>query len=264
MNTLRRLSINAGWLASLILAGSLMTGCSVREGWSDTGASPLTVPTSSVAYETSAAQAKSGAGTLTKQTENQEFYLNDGHIGWKIEAQADKDSEIENTLYRTENGGAVWQQINDSQAGSLPSGLIGSARFADTNRAWLAVDSSREGDPRLYETRDGGATWSKTELKVPASFSKAWFEPKTPILFEGTDLGLFIAQTGYPEAGQEPNPLLFYVTADGGANWSDPLHGEEGEQGGLSWRTKRLADQTGRSWSITIDGRTWTFERSDK
>lgn len=239
----------------------------MQNGFSRTGASPLTVSPSSVVYESSAAQKESKSSelrSLITPAPIQEFYLNDNRTGWKIEAQTDETHNVDNKLYRTENGGADWIKLDDSKIGSFPAGAVGAARFGDANKGWVAVHAPQQGDPYLYETTDGGDSWSKTELKIPVDFDTAWFDPKIPLQFEGTEKGIFIAKFEDTANKQEPNPLLFYVTSDGGAHWSDPIRSEEGELGGVSWKTDRLTDQTGRSWSITIDGRTWTFKRSDK
>ncbi|MEJ8306098.1 hypothetical protein [Saccharibacillus sacchari] len=264
MKTLHRFSINASWLAALVLAGGLLSGCTVGDGLSQKSTSPLPIPPSSVVYEPAGKEASSLSNKteVTKPEPSQEIYLDNGLTGWKIEAQVDDAAQVSNTIYRTEDRGAKWTKLDDSQTGSFPTGAVRAVRFVDATRGWVAVDPLGQGDPYLYETKNGGASWSKTALKVPADFREAWFEPKTPILFEGTRLGVFIAQTGYAADGHDVNPLLFYVTADGGATWSDPLQSEQGELNGLIWKTKRLSDGIGRNWSITVEGRTWTFERS--
>ncbi|NGZ75219.1 WD40/YVTN/BNR-like repeat-containing protein [Saccharibacillus alkalitolerans] len=264
-----RFSINAGGLACVLLAGSLLAGCSAQSGLAGTGASPLPVSPSRTAYEPSAAEtpepeAKAESGTPAEQTQTRETYLDDSLAGWKIEAQINGKSNIDNTLYATRDGGQEWKKIDDSRKGSFPSGSVGAVRFADERRGWVSVDTPQEGNPLLFETRDGGLSWSPTALKIPADFRTARFRPKAPLLFSGTELGLFIAQADYAAGSGEENPLLFYVTSDGGETWSDPLRSEQGELHGLSWKTKRLADETGRAWSITIEGRTWTFERGDE
>lgn len=264
MKTPHRFSINASWLAAFVLAGGLLAGCTVGDGLSQKSTSPLPVPPSSVVYEPAGKEAPSllSKTEAAKPEPSQELYLDNGLTGWKIEARVDDAFRVDNTIYRTEDKGATWTELDDSQKGSFPTGAVRAFRFADDTRGWVSVDTLESGDPRLYETKDGGVSWSKTELKVPADFREAWFEPKAPILFEGTQLGVFIAQTGYAADGHDVNPLLFYVTADGGATWSDPLQSEQGELNGLIWKTKRLSDGVGRSWSITVEGRTWTFERS--
>lgn len=264
MNIPHRFSINASWLAALVLAGGLLAGCTAGDGLSEKSIPPLPIPPSSVVYAPAGKEVPSASSKTesAKPEPSQEVYLDNGLTGWKIEAQIDNESHVNNTIYRTEDRGAAWTKLDDSQTGSFPAGAVRTVRFADDTRGWVAADALEQGDPNLYETKDGGISWSKTELKVPADFRGTWFEPKTPILFEGTQLGVFIAQTGYAADGHDVNPLLFYVTADGGATWSDPLQSEQGELNGLIWKTKRLSDGVGRSWSITIEGRTWTFERS--
>ncbi|OWR30789.1 hypothetical protein CDO73_09365 [Saccharibacillus sp. O23] len=266
MNTRRRFSIYTGLCAALILAGGLLAGCSDNGKLSDAGTPALAVPPSSVVYEKPLAAEPDTNKTKIDQKEAAQagtVFLDNGSTGWKVDMRTKGALAADNTLYRTGDGGETWTKIADSASGSLPSGLIAALRFVDEQRGWAATNTLQEGDLRLYATRDGGKTWSKTALAIPADFERSWFEAKVPVFFEGTDLGLYIAQTEFASDGKEARPLLFYVTSDGGATWSDPLRSEQGEYGGVSWKTKRLADGTGRSWSVTISGRTWTFERSD-
>lgn len=262
MNTRRRFSLYTGLCAALILTGGLLAGCSEDSKLSDSETPSLAVPPSSVVYE-APSTAESDTNQPKKAAQAGTVFLDNGSTGWKVDMQLKGAFAADNTLYRTEDGGATWAKIADSVSGSLPSGMIAALRFVDEQRGWASTNTPEAGDLRLYATRDGGKTWSKSQLAIPADFERSWFEAKVPVFFEGTDLGLYIAQTEFASDGKEARPLLFYVTSDGGATWSDPLRSEQGEYGGVSWKTKRLADGTGRSWSVTISGRTWTFERSD-
>lgn len=265
MNTRRGFSLYTGLCAALILTGGLLAGCSNDSKLSDNEKAPFTVPPSAVAYETQVTSESEVNNRGAEKTAEQAgtVYLDNGLTGWKIDMQYHGAFAADNTLYRTEDGGEKWTKISDSTSGTLPSGMIAALRFVDEQRGWASTHTPQVGDLRLYATRDGGRTWSKSKLAIPADFDKSWFEAKVPIMFEGTNLGLYIAQTEFTADGEEAQPLLFYVTSDGGETWSDPLRSEQGEYGGISWKTTRLADGTGRSWSVTISGRTWTFERSD-
>ncbi|OWA34054.1 hypothetical protein B9G55_17125 [Saccharibacillus sp. O16] len=264
MNRRRRFSIYPGLCAVLILTGGLLAGCS-NERLSESEQRPLAVSPSAVAYEAQAITEAEAADKGAEKTAAQAVtvYLSDGLTGWKIDMQYKGAFAADNTLYRTQDGGTQWTKVVDSRSGSLPSGMIAALRFVDEQHGWAATHTPQVGDLRLYATTDGGRTWSKSVLTVPAEFAQSWFEAKVPIMFEGTKIGLYIAQTDFTSDGEEAQPLLFYVTSDGGATWSNPLQSEQGEYGGMSWKTKRLTDDEGRSWSVTISGRTWTFERKD-
>lgn len=266
MNTRRRFSIYTGLCAALFLTGGLLAGCSEESKLSDAENPALAAHPSSVVYEVPPAAESDTNQPKSEKKETAQagtVYLDNGSTGWKVDMRLKDAFAADNTLYRTEDGGATWSKLADSMSGSLPSGMIAALRFVDGQRGWASTNTLQSGDLRLYATRDGGKTWSKSQLAIPADFGQSWFEAKVPVFFEGTDLGLYIAQTEFASDGKEARPLLFYVTSDGGSTWSDPLRSEQGEYGGVSWKTKRLADGTGRSWSVTISGRTWTFERSD-
>ncbi|MCQ4086414.1 hypothetical protein [Saccharibacillus sp. JS10] len=266
MNKYHRFFIHVGWLTSLVVAGGLIAGSTWDDQMTEPSSPPLSIAPSNIAYDlqidsTNSLQNQKQVST-TPFKPSQEIYLDNGWTGWKIESKIDTDDEVQNILYRTEDAGATWIKLGDSGTKTFPSGIVGAIRLVNEQQGWIAIDNDQPGEPNIYSTQDGGVSWSVAEMKIPADFRQARFEPKTPILFDGTQLGIYIAQTGYAADRHDVNPLLFYVTADGGKTWSDPLQSENGEWNGLVWKTKRMADGVGRNWSITIDGRTWTFERN--
>ncbi|MDO3408144.1 hypothetical protein QWJ34_00035 [Saccharibacillus sp. CPCC 101409] len=274
-NTTAKFSAIASITAALVLSGGLLAGCSADREAAAGGRAELSVlvaaqPVKLAAEHTETANKADRKKADSKQEEREEvsttdsilFDLPDRQTGWKLAYEAQGMFSVDNTLYRTDDGGTSWREIGDSTTGTLPSEAVTDLLFADKDRGWITTDTPRENDPRLYETRDGGLSWSKTELELPDGFGPVWFDARTPVLFEGTETGLFIANAGYMGSGREAPtelPLLFYMTTDGGARWSPPITKESGSLGGVSWQTKRAADGK-RSWKVTEDGHTWTFK----
>jgi hypothetical protein len=81
---------------------------------------------------------------------------------------------------------------------------------ADASRAWVAFSGFRAGDDgsHLYETTDGGATWTSVSGILPnAPVEDAVFDHSGSALYVSTDLGVFWARV--PPAGGHapPTPL---------------------------------------------------------
>lgn len=120
-------------------------------------------------------------------------------------------------LYRTDDAGATLKQV--FPAPGTEDILISSVFFANENHGWAAgvkLDQMRKDDPvvntdvdrgrlrvsSIYETRDGGQTWS--EAKLPR--------------FSGFLVETSLSEKGIGIAGHRRN-LLF--TNDSGTNWID-------------------------------------------
>jgi photosystem II stability/assembly factor-like uncharacterized protein len=119
-------------------------------------------------------------------------------------------------LYKTDDGGATLKQIFPTSG--VQDVLISSVYFADENQGWAGgakLEQIRKDDPvintdidrnrlrisQIYETRDGGQTWSEARL------------PR----FSGFLDELTFSEKGIGIAGTRRN-LVF---TNGGANWID-------------------------------------------
>ena len=135
-------------------------------------------------------------------------YLVSATSGWIVK---------DRILYKTDDGGATLKQI--LPAVSVQDVLISSVYFVDDAHGWAGgakLDQIRKDDPvintdidrdrlrisKIYETRDGGQTWS--EAKLPR--------------FSGFLDELTFSEKGTGIAGFHRN-LVF--TNDGGTSWSD-------------------------------------------
>jgi len=124
-----------------------------------------------------------------------------------------------NHLLVTQDGGETWLDATPEGLLSLPEGrssLSLSPFFLDQDAAWFTPFDSG----LLYHTRDGGLTWSTTNLP----FDSARYFFMNP--YDGyalVDLG----------AGAGSQYVALYRTVDGGVSWSEVFTHEPGESRSL-------------------------------
>lgn len=123
-------------------------------------------------------------------------------------------------MFQTSDGGASWVSVfhNDPNlpgaSDSLPlAGIKNGMRFFDANIGWVSGSSPAAGEADLYLTRDGGASWAKQSLPLPAGSSGTQFLPQAPVLF---GLQAYLPVLAYLPGRVE---LAFYGSQSGGLTW---------------------------------------------
>lgn len=153
------------------------------------------------------------------------FTFLDDKVGWLLRSMDVSAAHEEVELYRTQNGGSSWQRIASAKQGATGEelGSISSlgqktgVGFRDPANGWLTGFSAGEG-VYLYRTTDGGSTWAPQELAVPAGYTASGGSAQSyPPSFFDEKKGLLPAYLGSSTPGFN---LFFYVTSDGGADWS--------------------------------------------
>lgn len=193
------------------------------------------------------------AGHLTAQTA---FFL-DERQGWVI-LGADQGGSSNLSLTRTDDGGRTWQALpvvtlpfDNGQA--VEQATI---QFVDEQTGWLAAKLATGVNfslGLLFQTRDGGLTWTPRTLPIGA-----------PVYFVD-------AMTGWVAGGARGDEL--YVTRDGGQTWqavnlAQAAPAEQlfyglpvftGAQTAVLPVTSNGPEQTRLVWYVTRDGGlTWT------
>ncbi len=142
-------------------------------------------------------------------------------------------------LFRSQDGGAVWEQRSMPQAQLLLDGLT----FVDASVGWGLTYGSRATQCQadvgtVLHTEDGGTTWQDIgHSGIGDSQCKTWIQ--------------FVDTThGFIGAGDPNSPPLIYRTSDGGRTWvpSTPLPDPPGRvtgPGGLELQTTPLARAAG-------------------
>jgi photosystem II stability/assembly factor-like uncharacterized protein len=208
-----------------------------------------------------------GGGTWTQSTAAArsagELLFVDARTGWmSVDLDGAAGSEALRLL-RTADGGATWAQVarTDAPAAPAQSGLpFGGDKagfaFLDARTGWMAGYVPRDNYSYLYVTRDGGRTWRRQALAVPAGAGAVQFGLTPPSLFAPSD-GVLIAQL-HAATG---TLSLAYVTHDGGAHWvaTAPVRSVITAASFLSARVGWTTD--GTTLYATADaGHHWTIE----
>jgi photosystem II stability/assembly factor-like uncharacterized protein len=135
--------------------------------------------------------------------------VDDQHV-WVSAADIASGQQLERhmAIERTRDGGRTWQA-------SIPPGChrCGGARlsFIDARRGFAVV--AAQPDHRLFETRDGGASWRR----VPSDLSFTG-----PIRFLNARDGWAVSEPGRMVGRSQSVPVgggLVYRTSDGGRHW---------------------------------------------
>ncbi len=134
-------------------------------------------------------------------------------------------------IYRTSDGGATWTRAftdDPSIPGSSDSlPLVGDKNgitAIDNSHAWVTGAQPSSDFIYVYATRDGGKTWAHQDLAIPAAYKGAMTGPSQPVFLSGIDAVLPVLLFA------NTNGSVFYVSHDGGRNWS---HTKPVPQGGF-------------------------------
>ena len=143
-------------------------------------------------------------------------------------------------LYRSEDGGATWKQL---QGNGLPEGILGrigiAVSGADSNRIYAIIEAKEGG---IFRSEDGGEKWTKVNddgrfRQRAWYFSKIYADPKAPDTVYVLNTGAFKSVDG----GKTFN-LLPARHGDHHGLWIDPQNPDRignANDGGASISTGR-------------------------
>lgn len=153
-------------------------------------------------------------------------------------------------LYRSEDGGVTWKQL---QGNGLPEGMLGrigvAISGADSSRIYAIIENKDNGG--IYRSEDGGEKW--TRVNDDGRFrQRAWYfsnifaDPKAPDT-------VYVLNTGA------------FKSVDGGKTFT-LLPGRHGDHHGL-WidpeNPQRLGNANDGGVAVTMDGgKTWTTQQN--
>lgn len=215
-------------LLALLLAVAVVTGCG------DSSTAPMDEPPPPPPDEPPAAL---GWQTLSGSPDAEEGRFEDVYfltpdVGWIVSLRGE--------VYGTEDGGTSWTLL--FQAPDIPFRAAG---FATSDLGWAgninALDSP-DPDTALYETRDGGRTWSNITDRIsgpePVGICGIWVEDE---------------ETVYA-AGRWAGPAIFLRTEDGGRTWRALTVADSTAFSGIGFASEELGWVAGSTVFQTEDG----------
>ena len=186
--------------------------------------------------------------------------------GWMMASLGAGAGSMGVAVFQTADGGLTWTQAysNDpnqpNSASSLPlGGLKDGLSPVDTKVAWIGGVTYAPGVVYLYQTKDGGVTWTQVPVKIPDGYDQAQFETRGPIF-----ASLNTAYLPVTVASQNGVMLAVYQSGDGGTSWlQTPTMIPQGgavdfvsAKDGFVWN--------GTTFYVTHDGaQTWTTVNPD-
>jgi photosystem II stability/assembly factor-like uncharacterized protein len=128
----------------------------------------------------------------------------DPEHGWLVAVNTTSSNFSNAQLFATSDGGVTWRQV------TIPNG--NPVRFINASTGWN-VGGDRTGFPgdnALYVTRDGGQSWQRQTIALPAGVNDSFFSLPTFV-----DMQHGVLPVTFPSQRTE----AFYITSDAGVHW---------------------------------------------
>ena len=117
----------------------------------------------------------------------------------------------------TSDGGLTWNKLEDLTGEDGDAWMCGGG-FVSEQLGFLATTDQHQLEPRLYQTRDGGATWEKMPMELPTLTGLLRAEALTPQRAE--DGAIVIPVRVYQQrSGGQWVHILQYISRDEGLTW---------------------------------------------
>jgi photosystem II stability/assembly factor-like uncharacterized protein len=145
----------------------------------------------------------------------------DARLGWMMATLGAGAGSMAVAIYRTEDGGASWVQAysNDptltGAGNSLPlGGLKDGITPISTREAWIGGVVYKPGTIYLYQTGDGGSSWTASPVAAPKGYEQAELETVGPWFVNSK-----VAFLPVHISSSNGVMLVVYVSRDGGGSW---------------------------------------------
>lgn len=149
------------------------------------------------------------------------YFLN-SLTGWYLEETGVYNNQSSNRLYKTDDGGVHWSLIAQSntlsdQDSAIPTnGVKTNLTFIDDQNGWMTANEPSGTNAYLYQTTDGGKTWTSVFINTPSDYLKTQKSVQGPYFFDRKN-GFFVLNARNISDGH--SAFVFYETSDGGRSW---------------------------------------------
>ncbi len=155
------------------------------------------------------------------------IFFFDRVTGWALVDRGSFSGSQAIDIFRTTDAGTRWvtvSQVTSEQAenanpetipGPLPyTGIKNTISFRSSDTGWVAGSVSAPGNSWLFNSRDGGYSWIKQSLALPAGAQNSLLSIDAPMFFSQQEglLPVFLYQVG--------ELFALYTSRDGGATWT--------------------------------------------
>jgi len=177
----------------------------------------------------------------------------DASIGWKADYTIGDTHQENMTLFRTNDSGTTWSKLTSTydETYTIPLATKTGFTFLDSSHGWIATESPQEGNIGLYQTSDGGYTWTAQTIDIPADYINCQFHSEPPTFFSDSDGILLNYAYGGSDEATEP---LVYITHDKGESWIQLDQNTDDQT--MEW-TYSLGTNTDITWSVTYADQLW-------
>lgn len=160
------------------------------------------------------------------------FSFINSNTGWYLASEMDHQGTGTRSfkLYQTTDGGSHWTDISGSQTvnqTTMASGIaalhlkanLEGLTFVNDQKGYLYNKTYNETHSvYLYQTSDGGKTWSPINLKRPAEMRGNLTESLDTIHMMNGQVGTFVMNGR--DLTTDQNKFVVYTTKDGGQSWT--------------------------------------------
>jgi photosystem II stability/assembly factor-like uncharacterized protein len=180
-----------------------------------------------------------------------------GSDGWAASAPLRLQADSVTDIFRTTDEGSTWTYETSVYHATGPVYFV---------TPTVGFDGTTPGQFALWETRDGGRSWSQASLPTPTGFELLVI-PSDPIFTDPLHGFLYAYFEKHPAA--EATYPYMYVTADGGITWT-PEALPSSSQTSSGWPAWSVVDPS--TWFLVGDnvvrettdgGATWTSVSPD-
>lgn len=122
-------------------------------------------------------------------------------------------------IYLTDDGGNTWTEIGNPYSRSIHISVLTGAGFSTQEIGFISYRYYEDAGPDIWWTADGGDTWEKLLVTIPAEYASYMFTPQTPA-FDGKDGVYPIAYHGSGEVeGTTVEGTVYMYSHDYGLTW---------------------------------------------
>lgn len=130
---------------------------------------------------------------------------------------------VKTALYQTTDGGQTWKYVNKIAPDGVLVSTASGMSFSDRLHGFITFPNSKDTQPEIYGTFDGGTTWKRLTLDLPQDIKDAVFFAEHPPQFFGNAKKEGVMSLSYMTKNNEKAGIVWFTTENGGTTWSPAI-----------------------------------------